>query len=293
MDLDKIKRQLRGILAKAEDGSGATEAEAEAAMEFARRMMLRHQLTKADLKGEEERTPSEIAADTEYDTVDAFTAGGNLSTWECFLSNAVENLVGTVQSYHGGKAGRRSATGNLEFDSKGQPKVVSRLVFYGPAEDCRDASELFMEWSMTISALARLKHGGCFRGPGRSYAEGFASALYEKTKKIKRRELAQISAAKGGLIDGEWDDQANLEQLQQEMAEAEAAGCTALVVVKANELMLAKKQRGTDWLREEKGVHLQSSGSRSVGRHHGDAFNAGRAAGRNADFNRNVTKKLS
>lgn len=287
MNLDKIKNQLRHILAKAEDGSGATEAEAANALEFAQRMIMRHQLTAADIGPEKERTASEIAADTEYDEVVAFAQGGNLSRWESTLGAAVNNLVGTTQSYHGGKGEKRSASGNLEFDGRGQPKVAARLMFYGPASDCRDATELFSEWAVTISALARMKFGGAFRGPGRSYAEGFAVALYNKTQAMKKanRELIEASGIDAANI--ERRDAALLAQNEDEGAE-----CSALVVIKSTELIVAKKDRGSDWLRNEKGIKLCKRSAGSGGRHYGDAYGSGQSDGKNANFNRTRTKQI-
>lgn len=287
--IDDIKRKIQGILAIGADDSGATEAEAENAMAFARRLMLRHQLTEADIAKGGERTAHEIAADTEYDTVTAYTEGAKMATWASWLTHAINGLVGTTQSYIGNRGvTKRTAAGTVDFDNQGEAKKACEVVFYGPAEDCRDAKALFEEWSVLIAALSRMKFGGALRGEGRSYAEGFASALYNKVKQMKRDEHRKIESAKGqtiGLLDA-----ATVAHGEDQFTRDK--DCSALVVVKSNEIMLAKRERGSEWLRKEKGIRLGSGRAGGGGRHHSGAYSAGQADGRKADFSRTVTKKL-
>ena len=286
MDLDKIKRQLRGILAKANDGSGATDAEAMNALEFAQRMMMRHQLTESDLGGTE-RTAHEIAADTEYAETVIYSMGVNLSQWQINLGLAINMLVGTTQFYINGKSARRSSTGNIEFDAKGKQKEATRLVFYGPADDIHDATGMFEEWSTMIAALARMKFGGALRGPGRSYAEGFSMALFNRMREIRDRNLELI--AQGG---GDLASRADAALIAANEDENDA--CSALVVIKSTELVEAKKQGGSDWLRTNKGITLRKRGAGAGGRHHDDAFGAGQRDGKNAEFSRSTpTRKIS
>lgn len=288
--LDDIKRKIRGILAIGNDESGATEAEAENALAFARRLMLRHQLTEADIAQGGERTAHEIAADTEYDTVTAYTKGAKMSTWAGWLTHAINGLVGTTQCYIGNcGVTKRTEAGTLDFDESGQEQKACEVIFYGPAEDCRDAKALFEEWSILIAALARMKFGGALRGEGRSYAEGFATALCTKVNDMKKREREQIESAKGqtvGLLDA-----TTVAHGEDQFTQGQE--CSALVVIKSNELMLAKKERGSEWLREEKGIRLQKGSRGGGGRHHSDAYGAGQSDGRKADFHRNITPKLN
>ena len=284
-DIDKIKRRISAILAKAEDGSGTTEEEAASALEFARRLMLRHQLTESDLGEGAKRTPSEIAADTEYAQEGGFTSGRNLSAWEGSLAWAVVAVVGTVGVYVDGQRKRRSReSGNLVFDARGRADRATRLLFYGPAEDARDAAALFEEWSVLIAALARMKYGGAFRGEGRSYAEGFVVGLHERLRRSRERERAAIESARGLAISS--GDAAIAAQ-----AERDDDQCSALVVVGANAIMEAKKRRGESWLKDQ-GVRLSSRGGGGGGAHHGEAFGAGQRDGRSAGFSRTRTAKL-
>lgn len=281
-NLDDIKRKLAAILAKAEDGSGATEEEANSALEFARRLMLRHQLTEADLASTKDRTPQEIAADTEYTQRTAYGQSARMAAWEVSLAYAIQLTIGTVGWYQANAAQKRTATGNLEFDAKGQPFNRSRFVWYGPAEDCRDAAELLDEWSVLIASLARMKWGGAFRGKGRSYAEGFASALQEKARERDQAERALISGAPRGSA----KDAAMVAR-----SEAQGGACSALVVQAARDVMLAKKNAGKAWLSTQ-GVRLTTSSSGGGGSRNGDAYAAGRRDGRNANLSHSSTRKI-
>jgi len=275
MNLEKIKEQIRKISALAGD-AGATEEEAENALRFARRLMLKNNLRPEDL--EEPKDVNEIAADAdavEYGTAKAYSSSRGLSQWEASLAAAIDKLLGTTQHYKEYVQAKRTASGSLDFDSKtGKTKSATPVVFYGPAEDCRDAVELFAEWSHVIAGLARLKYGGAMKGDGRCYAEGFASGLYRKIRDI-RKEENETAQKDRALLEG-------------------SERCTALIVVNATAVMEAKKERGSIFLRKELGIKLRA-GSRGGGRRHwnGNAFSAGQADGSRANFNRSRTGKLT
>lgn len=266
-DMESIKRKLRGILAKTSEGSGATEAESNSALEFARRLMLRHQLTEADLGlGSKQRTPSEIAADTEYADMRQFSQGVTLTLWEKQLAQVICELIGTIGAYDDhGKYERRTMAGTLEFNSKGQTERAQTIVFYGPAADVRDARELHTEWAHTIAALARMKFGGALRGEGRSYADGFVAGMKEKVRELKASESAMTQGNSGNY---------------------------ALVVAGANAIMRAKRMQASDWLSKEKGVRLKVVQVKSTARNYYGANSAGRADGKNADLSRNRAKRI-
>lgn len=258
MDTDKIKDKIKKLLNLAEN-DGAFDGEVDNALRFARRLMLRHNVTQEDL--EEAKDAHEVAADAEavdYGRVSAFTLGPNLSQWESTLAHSICQLIGTVQFYReSGKFARRTAHGTIDY-SKGEPSTATRLQFYGPEE----------EWSHIIVSMARMKYGGAFKGSGREYAESFAYALYQKVEKIRQEEKTAIAAG-------------------------ETTRCTALMVRNAGALMLAKKNKASDWLAKECGIKLSKS-SRSSGStiYDGDARAAGRADGNKADFSHSRKKKL-
>jgi hypothetical protein len=72
----------------------------------------------------------------------------------------------------------------------------SRLRVYITGLDVtvRLATELFAEITKTIATMARLRYGGVYRGPGRSYAEGFALALRQKATEGERQRVEACTA---------------------------------------------------------------------------------------------------
>lgn len=262
MNTDKIKDRIRKLLNLAND-SGAFEGEIDNAMRFARRLMLEHNITENDLG--QPCDPHEEAAKVEYSAAYVYSQGAKLSLWEGFLAFAVEKLVGTVGCYHAksqGQVAKRTSIGTLAFDANGKTQLASVIRFYGPAEDVRDAVEIYNEWSHTIAAMARLRYGGALRGEGADYAKGFAGALQRKVAKLVEEEKLLIAES----------------------------GSRALVVRGAHDLIAAKRSRADDWLREE-GVGRLAKG----GRAHVDmseAYRSGMADGDKADFSRQRALKL-
>lgn len=269
-NLDKARRQIQALLRLGAD-AGATDAETENALRFARRLMLKHNVSAEDL--EEAKDPHEAAADVEsveYGTVHVRTVGSSQTKWELVLRWAIAELIGTVKFYSAGRVERRTDSGTLEFNAiSGKPMVTHDTVFYGPAEDCRDAKEMIEEWTLTVMGLARMKFGGALRGDGRSYCEGFCDALLAKVRKIKAEEKALIAAPEQGTRS------------------------TALMVTNANQLMELKLKRADVFL--EKTCHVKLSKGHSSGRggaHNHDAYGAGQSDGRSANFDHSRTKKL-
>lgn len=262
--LDDIKRKLQGILAKAKQGSGATEEEAQAALEFARRLMLKHQIDETDLQSGPARSVHEIAADLEYGQAIGYSEGAKMSTWAKILAAAVKNLIGTVDAYSGRRnTVSRNLDNSVKFDELGLPEKGCQMIFYGPAEDARDAVLLFNEYCILVAAMARLKYGGALRGEGRSYAEGFVMALYKKVDQIKKDEQRQIQSCQS----------------------------SALILVSSLSLMQAKLEKAQQWLKEEQGVRLKK-GTGGSGQHHSHAFDDGQVDGNNTNFQHQRIKKL-
>jgi hypothetical protein len=269
MDTNKIKDKIKKLLNLANDDN-AFDGEVDNALRFARRLMLRHNVSQEDL--EEAKDPHEVAADAEeveYGKTVAYTTGTRLSQWESTLSAAICELLGTVQHYRTSNEVRMTSAGTVSYDKDGYAQLATGLHFYGPEEDTRDAKDLFVEWSHVIVTMARMKYGGAFKGSGREYAEGFASALYSKVENIKREEKRTAELP-------------------------ETTRCTALMIRNAGALMQAKRERASSWLRDVQGIRLRSGGSRyrNVQRDPG-ARAAGRSDGSRADFSHSRKKKLT
>lgn len=259
--LEEAKNKIRKLMNLAADDA-ATEGEINNALEFARRLALRHNIDESEL--DPSKTCHEVAADAEYDQMKSYSHFVRLTRWESYLSQAIAELVGTIGAYVAGQEYAKTPHGTVEFDKKGQPKKRTAVAFYGPVADVQDALELYDEWRTTIIAMARMRYSTAVRHEGRSYAEGFSSELFRKVKKLAKQ---------------------NPQQLQD-------SECTALAVSNGLSLMKAKKKEAKEWLSREKGVKLRSRGGGPGGEFHGEAFSQGRRDGAAANFSRDVTRKI-
>lgn len=267
MTNEEIKNRIKKLLALSED-DGAADAEAESALRFARRLMLKHEIDEAQLN--EAKDVHEAAADEEYSDEQVASVGSSLTHWEGLVAWAVVKLVGTVKHYRGGGFVERREEGRAVINPvTGRVCRAVPLIFYGPAHDVADATTMYREWVATILALARMKWGGALRGPGRSYCEGFAQALLNKVYKINKEEQAALPEH---TTSQQW----------------------ALVVQRAADLVVAKRERATTWLKEERGIELRGSGRNSgYGEHHGGAYKDGASDGSKADVSRRNARRLT
>jgi len=186
----EIINKIRKLLNLAADDSSA-EGEIENALRFAQRLMDEHNLTRDDL------TPDEIAAESERMTRTAVYGGTTTcAAWERALVRAVCSCIGTVSYYIAEPDYLRTPTGIviLPPDRTAGPKVRGRWQFFGLAEDVALAVALFNETRELIAAMSRLRWGGVYRGPGRSYCEGFASALEHKASRASRERTPATTA---------------------------------------------------------------------------------------------------
>jgi hypothetical protein len=271
VNIEKARRQIRALLELGRD-DGATEAEAENALRFARRLMLAHSVEESDLAPVDGH---ERAADEEYAQTDALLDSDKGARWEGHLAQVIARLVGSVHVYAGHGVQARTAGGALLFDGMGRTRTVKRYVFYGPKSDTETARDLFGEWRVTIAALARMHYGGVYRGPGRSYAEGFARGLDDKLRKAEVEERDLLRAHEADALTSGSDRN------------------TALVLVRALPALRAKREKASTWLRNECGIRLGRSGGGRGGRHHGDAHGHGRRDGAAANLSGSSQRRLA
>ena len=291
-NLDAIRSRIQKCLNLAENDA-AMGGEIDNALRFARRLMIQHNLSEAEVRCDAQpKGAHEIAADveaTEYDRVFFQSSGGKLSTWERAVVHAVMDLIGTVSWYRHGTETKKSKYGTIEYDSRGRPRTAVALAIYGPAEDVRDALILIDEWRETIIALARLKYGGVFQGAGRSYCEGFGYALMDKAKAIRAEETTEIRRLDTGR-------ELDLSLLASGSADEKALVLhergSALALRDATSLMAARKARASTWLEREHDIKLTNRSCGGGGRHYGSAFKAGKSDGRRSSFHHARTPKL-
>lgn len=248
MDLDNVRRKIRGLLNLGEN-DGAAEGEITAAMNLAQQLLDKFHLERADV----EATEPEVRAAEHYD---AATVPGNKKWrlgWETDLAWACCKLLGTVQFY------RSTGPCPVTVGVFQRPELRSQIVFYGPEEDARLAADLFGEWSVVIATMATARYGGFCAKHGGKYAMGFAESLYNKAIEIHKHRREIVTPSTTALV---------------------ATGDKSLATVLAQ-----KRKKSSDWLRREKGIHLsrgtQSSGYRA-GSH--DAYMGGKQDGARADF---------
>ncbi len=191
--IERVRDRIRKLLRLAENDA-ASEGEVENALRFAQALMDEHHVAADDLRREQDRDDLR----SEMNTVDGWSNSAKRSAWESYLAQAIVTTLGTVGYYWRGGGAREVKTdaGILRRDGNGRTLKRVAMVWYGPAEDIALARELFQDLSQTIASMARLKYGGVFRGPGRSYAEGFASSLLD----LARKGDGDRTAATGAIV---------------------------------------------------------------------------------------------
>ena len=232
-DKESIISKIRKLLAF--DGDTATQAEVEAAMGRAQVLMERHAIEMADLEEDQGAEADPIQRDRI-----AVELNGRTANWEVTLANAVEMAVPGVNHYRA-REYRKPKFGGIGDRSR---KVMT-CVFYGPADAVEVASRLFAETREIIATMATGVYSSPYSGEGRSYAEGFAKALFDKAR-------ASRSASD------------NAERL--------------------GEIVLVREEQNKNWLSEAHGVNLVSASMSTSGRHHSSAYGAGTKDGQNHEF---------
>jgi len=262
-NLDSIRRKIRALTNLGND-AGATEAEAENALRFARALMLQHNVSAADIH--------EQAAEAErvtYANECEAGIGQKHSAWNGALAMAVSDLIGTVRCYRSRtQEVRRSESGAAVIGTNGQPETGASFSFYGPSDDVQEARAIFREWATTIAALARIHYGGALRGPGASWSSGFVSGMHESIQAMHREERALLAQHQAG-----------------QLTHDSAATSNALVLASALPTIAAKREAAAVWLRHEQGVRLGGSSRRASVSDSG-AYSAGRAVGRQSGVSR-------
>jgi len=193
-DLERVKERVRKLLNLAAN-DGAADGEIDNAMRSARQLMESHHLSEDDLATE----PAEQFADIESAPKDRSYAsvGRNSYRWEASLSSFVKDFVGGVGCYIDTSLVVQRDHRGIVMDGG---KAGKRFCFYGIAEDAAMAASLFAELRMTIATAAKLKFGGCYKGDGGAYAEGFVDGLRTKIRAQKQAERITATGTGTGLL---------------------------------------------------------------------------------------------
>ncbi len=169
--LDRIRKLM------AFNHATATEAEVENAMGLAARLMEAHAIEQDEVEAALRTSADDAAAASHVERdLRRGDAVASMSWWEKILASAVREAVPGVGSYIERKRRRTR---------RGGTSSRSHLVWYGPVAAVEVAELLYEETRLVIASMATFQYGGCFRGEGRSYAEGFAESLYAAAREAR------------------------------------------------------------------------------------------------------------
>lgn len=156
-EFDKVMKVLRALDSTASNRA-STEGEKRNALRMMQSLMLRHNLTRDDIVGDDN------VNHVQFTRVACPVNGRRACSWEKELASYVaDHIFPTIQWY-------RSTRGHRTF-----------FWFYGPLADVENGIALFRELLLTIAAAAQLQYGGHVRGSGASYAEGYVAGLPRAT----------------------------------------------------------------------------------------------------------------
>lgn len=256
----RVIDKVRSLFAKTTE-RGASEAEAATAVAMAQRLMASYHLSEEDLAHE---PADDYAAvdDAKFGEYRSYV-GRVVYAWEGSLAMFVSGFVGAPCYID--NAVRVVRRGEIvQLDENGCTKNGKSIVFYGVAEDAIMASDIYDELRMLIASMAVAKWGGCYKGDGGMYAQGFVVGLYEKHKKA--------------------DEQARIE--------ASTSTTSMVLVARRNDLIQYKRDRAKSWLAIEKGIKLRNKRSAGGANGSSSAWGSGRSDGAATDVNRSRARKI-
>ena len=152
-EFDRVLKRLRALDSTAINRA-STEGEKRNALRMMQNLMLRHNLSRDDIVNDDD------VKHVQFTRIACPVNGRRACDWERKLASYVtQQIFPTIQWYW-------STKGHRTF-----------FWFYGPLVDVQNGIALFRELLLTIAAAAQLQYGGCVRGSGASYAEGYVSGL--------------------------------------------------------------------------------------------------------------------
>ncbi|MBM3966218.1 MAG: DUF2786 domain-containing protein [Planctomycetes bacterium] len=156
-EFEKIIQRLRAIDNTARNHA-STESERENALRMMQSLLMRHNLTRQDITGEE------VDGTTQHTRLACAVNGSRALAWEKDLAFYVTDHIFPLTQWYYNRQGHRTV-----------------FFFYGPKFDVDNALQLFRELLLTIASAAKLLYGGYARGSGASYAEGYVASLPKST----------------------------------------------------------------------------------------------------------------
>ena len=220
-NIKKIKEKITKLLNLSE-GVGATQGEIENAIAAATRLMAMHNLSRDDIDFNDSENPTSAV---QMGRSFAISKTRYFVTWEHDLISFICEFIGFVNAYTASPEPLRK-NGIAILNEDGKQRTGSLVWFYGAAEDCESAVELFEEIREAIAIMSVTRWGAWSRGDGGAYAEGFCLGLSQALKKA-------VKDFKEG------DSQ------------------TKALVLRNESNQLAVKKDAKIWLAKEHGIHLR------------------------------------
>lgn len=252
-DIERVKAMIRQMLAVAKNDA-STEGEIENALAMAHEMMNGYHLSEEDLGVEPDEQWKQLEAKDCAKRRCWLTS--RMYYWEGQLAMFCCNFVGGVKCYRDMQVLVKRNGRIVAKDEKGNPVKGVGMVFYGIADDVGLAADLFEEMRMTIITMAKLTHGGCYKGDGGKYSEGFVAGLKTQLEKVEYSEAQK--AAEGGS--------------------------TALVLIERRQDLINRKAALAKQFIAGEGVKLQRGPSHAGASGSWDAYQEGKADGAKADL---------
>lgn len=263
MNKKHAKEMLRRLLATAEN-STSTDQEVETAMSIARGIMQNHHLSEEDLVTEPQEQYEEIEKAPKGQAY--ASVGSRVFYWEGLLGTFVKEFVGGIGAYISRNLQiMRTSAGIAIKDKKGKVRSGKRMYFYGLQEDAQLAAEMYEDMRELIISAGVLKWGGCYKGDGGSYCEGFVSGLLEKLKTDQKKKRIESKSNQTGMI----------------------------LVERRNDLIARKEKAAKNWLAES-GMKVRRGPSRSGASGSNEAYQEGKTDGKNTQLDKpQRTRKLT
>ncbi len=152
-EFDKVLHRLRSLDNTA-NNAASTEGEKRNALRMMQNLMLRHNLSRDDISGDDN------VDSMRFTRMACPVNGRRACNWEKSLAAYLVQEIFPMTNWYYGTKGHRTL-----------------FWFYGPLDDVRNCVALFRELLLTITASAYLQYGGYSRGSGASYAEGYVRGL--------------------------------------------------------------------------------------------------------------------
>jgi hypothetical protein len=184
MSRESIIEKIRNLMQRT-DQTGCSEAEVEAAMKIARKMMDTHQVEMADLMEAQKRSY------TLDDIVEQVVRTHcKLDRWEKSMMSCVTILTDT----------KCYMTYDHKYNEKGKWTKVYKVVYYGEREDVAAAHALYVELLIVFKSMARHRLGQKWTQAHYHYMEGFGNGMLTVFHEERRQAAVQRTETCTGMI---------------------------------------------------------------------------------------------